>query len=100
MRFLPEKLYSGVIGTIYMRRSLGKGQVFPLSFPFLLHCYFSSSFGQTFTCASDICLCAFLSCVVVLSLPIYLCLVFGREMVEMTVFFKTSSLFVTGAHKR
>lgn len=92
-RFLPEKFYSEVVGTIYMRRSLEKGQLFPLSFPFLLHGYFSFSFSQTFTCSSDIRLCAFVSCVVILSLPIYLCSIFGREIVEMTVFFKTSSKF-------
>lgn len=70
-----------------------KGQLFPLSFPFLPRCYFSSSFSQTFTCSSDICLCAFIRCVVILPLPIYLCSVFGRDVVEMTVFLKTSSKF-------
>lgn len=68
---------------------------FLLSFPFLPHFHFSYSFSQTFTCSSDICLCAsFVSCVVIFYISIFFMVSFlGRDIFEIAAFFKISSKF-------
>lgn len=68
--------------------SLFSSSRYPLSFPFLPHFHFSSSFSQTIYLSIRHLLCAFLRCVLTFYISIYLWSFFGREIFKMTACFK------------